>query len=66
MERAPAAKALRGAMEHRALNEQEQMQFIHGIFDSSLSRLGPGTEASTLKALDIVKAGQPSPKPAPC
>ncbi|MBP7937125.1 MAG: hypothetical protein KA354_20970 [Phycisphaerae bacterium] len=46
------------------MNEQEQMQFFYEILDSSLLRLGPGTEASTQKALEIVMAGQPSRKPA--
>lgn len=36
------------------------MQFFYEMFDSSLSRLGPGTEASTLRALEIVMAGRPS------
>jgi len=43
------------------LNEQEKMQFFYEMFHSSLSRLGPGTEASTLKALEIVAAARPSP-----
>ena len=52
------------------MNEQEQMQFFYEILDSSLHRLGPGTDASTLKALNILlsasprseaRAGQPWP-----
>lgn len=43
------------------MNEQEQMQLLHEMFDPSLLRLGPGTEASTLKALEIAAAARPSP-----
>lgn len=41
------------------MNEQERMLYFHEIFDSSLARLGPGTEASTLRALQTVLAASP-------
>jgi SAM-dependent methyltransferase len=41
------------------VNEPERMQFFYEMFDSSLRRLGPGTEASTLKALDVVLDASP-------
>lgn len=36
------------------MNEQEQMKFFYNIFDTSMPRLGPGNDASTIKALDIL------------
>jgi SAM-dependent methyltransferase len=36
------------------MNEQEQMDFIHEIFDASFHHLGPGDDASTRKALDTL------------
>ena len=45
------------------MNEQEQMQFFHEMFHFSLARLGPGTEASTLRALRTVLAASPPPGP---
>lgn len=36
------------------MNEQEQMQFFYEIFDASLTRLGPGEDDSTKKALDAL------------
>ena len=36
------------------MDSEEQMTFFHEIFDASLPRLGPGDEASTLKALDML------------
>ncbi len=52
------------------MNEQKKMQFFYEIFDSSLPRLGPGDDASTRRALDMVlsvlfkrkNATNPSPK----
>jgi SAM-dependent methyltransferase len=41
------------------MNEQERMQFFYEMFDSSLPRLGPGTDASTLKALNILLCANP-------
>jgi len=41
-------------LEMQTMNEQEQMQFFHEIFDASLPRLGPGDDASTIKALDAL------------
>ncbi len=34
---------------------EQQMEFLHEIFDASFPRLGPGDEASTLKAWDILR-----------
>jgi SAM-dependent methyltransferase len=36
------------------MDQQEQMQFFFEIFDSSLPRLGPGNDASTKKALNLL------------
>lgn len=36
------------------MNEQEQKEFFYSIFDTSMPRLGPGTDESTRKALDII------------
>jgi SAM-dependent methyltransferase len=36
------------------MDEQEQWQFFYELFDVSFRRLGPGDDASTLKALDIL------------
>jgi len=36
------------------MNEQEQMKFFYEIFDTSLTRLGPGENDSTQKALDTL------------
>lgn len=36
------------------MDQQEQMQFFYEIFDSSLPRLGPGDNISTINALDLV------------
>ena len=36
------------------MDQQEQMQFFFEIFDSSLPRLGPGDDASTKKALNLL------------
>jgi cyclopropane fatty-acyl-phospholipid synthase-like methyltransferase len=38
------------------MDEQEQWQLIYEIFDASFPRLGPGDDASTLKALDTLLA----------
>ncbi len=44
------------------MDEQEQMQFFHEMFDASLPRLGPGDDASTRKALDMLLAAKPQRK----
>ena len=36
------------------MDEQEQMSFFYEIFDASLPRLGPGDDASTARALEVV------------
>jgi cyclopropane fatty-acyl-phospholipid synthase-like methyltransferase len=36
------------------MNEQEQMKFFYKIFDAGLTRLGPGEDDSTKKALDTL------------
>lgn len=36
------------------MNEQERMQFFYEMFHSSLSRLGPGTDAATVQAVKVV------------
>jgi len=36
------------------MNQQERIQFFYEIFDSSLPRLGPGDDASTKKALNML------------
>ncbi|MHC4154492.1 MAG: SAM-dependent methyltransferase [Planctomycetota bacterium] len=36
------------------MDQQEQTQFFYEIFDSSLPRLGPGDDASTSKALNML------------
>ena len=41
------------------MNENERMQFFYEMFNSSLLRLGPGTDACTLRALNIVLAASP-------
>lgn len=41
------------------MNEREQMEFFHEIFDPSLPRLGPGEDASTLRALDMAGGAPP-------
>lgn len=42
------------------MNEQEGMQYFYEVFNPSLNRLGPGDEASTLKALQTAtSAGLP-------
>jgi cyclopropane fatty-acyl-phospholipid synthase-like methyltransferase len=41
------------------MDEQGRMQFFHEIFDASLPRLGPGDDASTRKALDMLLATRP-------
>jgi SAM-dependent methyltransferase len=43
--------------------ESEQLpEFFYDIFDASLPRLGPGDEASTLKALNMLYPAGPRPK----
>ena len=46
------------------MDEQEQMQFFYEIFDASLPRLGPGDDASTRKALDMLLTTRPQRKDA--
>jgi SAM-dependent methyltransferase len=41
------------------MDEQAHWQFFHEIFDASLPRLGPGDDASTRKALDMLLATRP-------
>jgi cyclopropane fatty-acyl-phospholipid synthase-like methyltransferase len=53
-----------GVLEYIALNEREKMQFFHEMFDPSLLRLGPGTEASTLKAIHTLPQPIRQRKPA--
>jgi len=36
------------------MDQQAQMEFFYQIFDASLPRLGPGTDASTRKALSMI------------
>jgi len=36
------------------VNEREKMEFLYEIFDASLPRLGPGSDASTKRALDTL------------
>ena len=38
------------------MDSKEQMQFFYEMFDASLPRLGPGDEASTLKALTMLRS----------
>jgi len=38
------------------MDSNEQMEFFHEIFDPSLPRLGPGDEASTIKALNMLRS----------
>lgn len=48
------------------MNEQEKMQFFHEMFHCSLGRLGPGTEASTSRALNtVLRARDPDQPPHP-
>jgi hypothetical protein len=44
------------------MDQQEQTQFFYEIFDASLPRLGPGDDASTSKALDMLLSARPEPK----
>jgi cyclopropane fatty-acyl-phospholipid synthase-like methyltransferase len=41
------------------MDPQAQMQVFYEIFDASLPRLGPGDDASTRRALDILLAARP-------
>ena len=41
------------------MDSERLPEFFYEIFDASLPRLGPGDEASTLKALDILRSGGP-------
>jgi SAM-dependent methyltransferase len=38
------------------MDSNEQMEFFHEIFDPSFPRLGPGDEASTIKALNLLRS----------
>lgn len=51
MERARYAQSAARLDTH--MNENEKVQFFHEMFDSSLARLGPGTDASTHRAIDV-------------
>ena len=44
------------------MEQQAQMLFFHEIFDPSLPRLGPGDDASTRKALDMLFAAPKRPQ----
>lgn len=44
------------------MDQQEQMEFFHKIFDASLPRLGPGDDASTLRALGQLLSAKPLQK----
>jgi ubiquinone/menaquinone biosynthesis C-methylase UbiE len=41
------------------MDQQEQMQFFYEIFDSSLPRFGPGDDASTRRALNMMLSAKP-------
>lgn len=41
------------------MDEQRVMMLLHAVFDSSLPRHGPGDNASTLRALDIIATRMP-------
>ncbi|MCX5644593.1 MAG: class I SAM-dependent methyltransferase [Phycisphaerae bacterium] len=41
------------------MDSKEQMAFFYEIFDASLPRLGPGDEASTIKALNMLRSTGP-------
>jgi ubiquinone/menaquinone biosynthesis C-methylase UbiE len=43
-------------MEITTMDQNEHMQFFYEIFDSSLPRLGPGDNASTRKAFEMLEA----------
>jgi cyclopropane fatty-acyl-phospholipid synthase-like methyltransferase len=45
------------------MNDDERMQFFYEMFHSSLARLGPGSEASTLEALNTVLAAKARDEP---
>lgn len=47
------------------MDQPEQMRFFYQIFDSSLPRLGPGDDASTRKALNMLLPAMPQPKDTP-
>jgi SAM-dependent methyltransferase len=49
-------------MEQRTVDQQEQMDFFYEIFDASLPRLGPGDDASTLRALKELLSIKPQQK----
>jgi len=38
------------------MDSKEQMEFLYEVFEASLPRLGPGDEASTVKALNMLRA----------
>jgi cyclopropane fatty-acyl-phospholipid synthase-like methyltransferase len=44
------------------MDSKEQMEFFHQIFDPSLPRLGPGDEASTIRALHRLRPPGPRPE----
>jgi SAM-dependent methyltransferase len=41
------------------MDSNEQTEFFYEIFDASLPRLGPGDEASTIKALNMLRSAGP-------
>ncbi|HNS23131.1 MAG TPA: class I SAM-dependent methyltransferase [Sedimentisphaerales bacterium] len=38
------------------MDSKEQMEFLYEVFEASLPRLGPGDEASTVKALNLLRS----------
>jgi SAM-dependent methyltransferase len=46
----------------QTMDSERLPDFFYEIFDASLPRLGPGDEASTLKALDLLRCAQPRRK----
>jgi ubiquinone/menaquinone biosynthesis C-methylase UbiE len=43
-----------GTQEIQTMDQREQTEFFYEIFDASLPRLGPGDDASTKRALDML------------
>jgi 2-polyprenyl-3-methyl-5-hydroxy-6-metoxy-1,4-benzoquinol methylase len=50
--------------EKQTMDEQQLTPFFYEIFDASLPRLGPGDDASTRKALDMLLTARPQRKDA--
>jgi cyclopropane fatty-acyl-phospholipid synthase-like methyltransferase len=47
------------------MDDQERMAYFHEVFDASLKRLGPGDEASTMKALEVLRSAMARGQMAP-